>query len=199
MNGSRWILITTMAGLLTGGCQQQMSRIFYQPQSPRATVVEEYVVLAADVGSGAKTAPAIPAITTTGPTTRPAAQSYYTVPTSEIQRLTFLTMLGATSATPGIGSVGKEASESSLAALGGAATVTGGLAGLGAPQPRTLTAVVGQPGLQRGFAAGLGFARPNNIFTPRANPLTGPNGRCQELVRSGLFANQSACMQYFGK
>jgi len=196
MNDSRWILISVAAGLLTGGCQQQMARIFYQPQSPRAAVVAEYVALAADTGGNPATAPGIAA---SGPSTQPAAGAYYTAPASEIQRLTFLTMLGATSAAPGLGSAGKEASESSLAALGGTAMATGGLAGLGAPQPRTLTAVVGQPGLQRGFAAGLGFAKPNTIFTPRANPLTGPNGRCQELIRAGLFSNQTACLQYFGK
>jgi hypothetical protein len=62
-----------------------------------------------------------------------------------------------------------------------------------------LSAVVSQPGLQRGFAAGLGFARLPNILTSRANPMTGPNGRCAELVRAGLFANEAMCRRFFGR
>jgi len=47
--------------------------------------------------------------------------------------------------------------------------------------------------------AGLGFARRDNLLTPRANPLTGPNGRCQDLVRAGLFSNAAACRQFFNQ
>jgi len=196
MKNSRWFILTSAVSLMVAGCQQQMSRIFYRPQPPRTAVVAAYVALAADVEGAPDKAPAI---ATTVPSTSPEAEAAYTVPSSQIQRLTFLTMLGATLKAPGIIGTGKEASESSLSALGAGSLATGGLAGLGAPQPRTLTAVVGQPGLQRGFAAGLGFDRPNNLFTPRSNSLSGPNGRCQELVRAGLFTDQSACMQYFGK
>ena len=68
MKDSRWILIATVAGLLTGGCQQQMARIFYRSRPLRTTVVEQYVALAADVGDRAESAPAIAA---PGPSTRP--------------------------------------------------------------------------------------------------------------------------------
>ncbi|MBN1492441.1 MAG: hypothetical protein JXA69_21190 [Phycisphaerae bacterium] len=145
------------------------------------------VVLAADVEGASGIA--------SQPTSRPAKRPAYTAPASTIQQLSLVTILAAPSAAVRSAGAGREAGESSLSSPTGLSG--GGLAGLGAPQPRTLTAVVGQPGLQRGFAAGLGFARPDNVFTPRANPLSGPTGRCQELVRVGFFQTQSACEHHF--
>ena len=135
---------------------------------------------------------------TTQPTAAPATQPLpYTSPRGDIRQLAFLALLGAATPGPEQNSAAKEASEAGLAAARG--LTAGGAASLAAPQPRTLAAVVGQAGLQRGFAAGLGFARTPNIFTPQANPLSGPNGRGQELIRAGFFPNQAACNRYFGK
>jgi len=177
-----------------------MGRIFYQ--AGQGPVAERPVVLL--VAEADQPGPA-----TVGAATRPAAANQpaaatqpvsvpYTSPRGNIRQLALLTLLSATPGEATRGSAAKDAAEASLPA-GGITSVSGGIASLGAPQPRTLAAVVGQPGLQRGYAAGLGFARPVNLFTPRANPLTGPNGRCQELIRAGFFPNAAACKQYFGK
>ncbi len=130
--------------------------------------------------------------------TQPATAALpYSAPGSRIQQLSFMAVLASTPASSGVRGAGREASEAGVSSLA-VSSLGGGAAGLSAPQARTLTAVVGQPGIQRGLAAGLGFARPNNLLTPRANPLTGPTGRCQDLVRSGLFSNAAACQRFFG-
>ncbi len=137
-----------------------------------------------------------------GPTTQPAAAPAtqpvaYTSPRGDIRQLAFLALLGAATPGPEGTAAARQASEASLASV--RSLTAGGAGSLAAPQPRTLAAVVGQSGLQRGMAAGLGFARTPNLLTPQANPLTGPNGRCQELIRAGFFPNQAACSKFFGK
>jgi hypothetical protein len=193
------LALAGLATLTACGCQQQMTRIFHRPAGPPRAVVEQPTfVLVADEAETDTGAPAgddgVEAAAT-----RPARTGLYTAPSTRFRQLTFLAVLAATPAAPGDTGGGREAAESSLSGGTGSLTGGSGLAGLGAPQPRTLNAVVGQPGLQRGFAAGIGFARPDNIFTPRANPLSGANGRCQELVGSGLFSNQAACQGFFGQ
>lgn len=205
-------LIACSAILAACGCQQPLARIFSEPAWSQTTVFEQPQVqliadtpsnapaarLSADPNRKANASASDQAASSPPPATQPAAGAY-TAPGSRIQQLTFLALLGATAAVPGVTGTGKEASESSLSASSSAALAGSGIAGLGAPQPRTLTAIVGQPGLQRGYAAGIGFARPSNIFTPRINRLTGPTGRCGELVGAGLFTSQSSCQAYFGK
>ena len=111
----------------------------------------------------------------------------------------FLSVAATSVAMSGRLAGGKEAAESSVSASG-SGTLGGvmGAAGLGAPQPRTLNAIVGQPGLQQGFAVGLGLVPSYNLFTPQIIPLTGPGGRCEELVNAGFFPSVSACQCYFG-
>ena len=196
------IFLTLVLSTVCAGCGQQMGRIFYQ--ADQAPVVEQPVVrLAAEVDqpeisvAGAATQPS--ATTQLAAATQPAVAAVpYTSPRGNIRQLALLTLLGATPGEGTQGSAAKDAAEASLAARS-ATSVSGGIASLGAPQPRTLAAVVGQRGLQRGYAAGLGFARPVNLFTPQANPLTGPNGRCQQLIRAGFFPNAAACQKYFGR
>jgi len=201
------IFLTLVLATVCAGCGQQMGRIFYQ--ADQAPVIEQPVVrLAAEVDqpapavAGAATQPAavtLPVATQQAAATQPAVAAVpYTSPRGNIRQLALLTLLGATPGVDTQGSAAKDAAEASLAARS-ATSVSGGIASLGAPQPRTLAAVVGQRGLQRGYAAGLGFARPVNLFTPQANPLTGPNGRCQQLIRAGFFPNAAACQKYFGR
>lgn len=186
--------LTACTAIICVGCQQQAGQIFYR--AGQVPVMERPEVrLVADGDQPTTTAPAAAAAT------QPAAQASsqpvpYTSPRGGIRQLALLTLLAAGPSGPGH-SAAKEAAESSLSAS--SLVASGGITSLGAPQPRTLAAVVSQPGLQRGYAAGLGFARTTNIFTPRANPLTGPNGRCQELIRAGFFPNATACQRYFGK
>jgi len=113
--------------------------------------------------------------------------------------MSFLTLATASTAVGAPLAGGKEAAESRVTpvARNTLGPVTG-IPSLGAPQPRTLNAVVGQPGLQQGFALGLGLAPAHNLFTRQFNPLSGPGGRCQELVNAGFFSNASACQSHFG-
>jgi len=174
------------------GCSRQVGGIFYE--AGRCPVVE-------------RTAPALavdgtPEAATIEPeaTTQPAATTQatgYTTPRGSIRQLAFLALLGAATAGPGEADTAREASEGSLASA--QSLTVGGASSLAAPQPRTLAAVVSQSGLQRGMAVGLGFSRTPNIFSRQANPLTGPNGKCQELVKAGFFPNAAACQKFFGK
>lgn len=120
----------------------------------------------------------------------------YTVPGTQAQQLAALA-LGITALGTGadVSGAGREVAESGIG-VGQAAL---GRPGLTAPQPRVASAVVGRPGLQQGFAAGLGFASSDrNIFTARMNPLSGPNGRCQDLASTGFFGgSRSACESHF--
>lgn len=187
------------------GCQQQVALLLHRSAINASRGVEQaHSSLVADTPPqpGETTRPSSSGQATTQPaSSRPSGRVPYTVPGSRAQQLGLLAALALGSAAPSITSAGKEVSQSSLTSAAALGTPLGGtgLAGLGAPQPRTMSAVVGQPGLQRGLAAGLGFARAGNILAPRTNPLTGPNGRCSELTRAGLFPNQAACQQYFGK
>ena len=74
-----------------------------------------------------------------------------------------------------------------------------GRLGVTAPPTSFANAVVGRPGTVRGPATALGFAsRGNNLFSARANPASGPNGRCNELARAGFFgANRNRCEAVF--
>ncbi|MBP7936039.1 MAG: hypothetical protein KA354_15455 [Phycisphaerae bacterium] len=198
------VLICGIPLLLSFGCQQEAALLFHRSTINLSRGVEQgHARLIADQSDprGAATQPASSDLAATQPaSTRPKGRVPYTVPGSRAQQLSLLAALALSSAAPNVTSAGKELSQSSVTAAAPGTPLGGsGLAGLGAPQPRTLTAVVGQPGLQRGLATGLGLARASNLLAPRANPLTGPNGRCSELVGVGLFPNQAACQQYFGK
>lgn len=134
-------------------------------------------------------------------TTQPAQRFQYTLPSPGMRTLNLLAGPVALAVIEGPGS-GRERGESFLAAPGGgraglAAPVLG-RGGLTAPQNVAVSAVVGRPGLIQGAATGLSFAsRVNNIFTPRVNRLTGPGGRCGDLVSAGFFPGTSACQQRF--
>ncbi|MCH7704720.1 MAG: hypothetical protein IIB61_06380 [Planctomycetes bacterium] len=94
---------------------------------------------------------------------------------------------------------GKELAESLLGTSTTRATPSVfGSPGLTAPQPTVAGAVVSRPGLQEGPASGIGFASPFNILTPQVNPLSGPMGRCNDLVRAGFFGgNNDTCVGHF--
>ena len=94
---------------------------------------------------------------------------------------------------------GRELSESVSISVGMATSDSlTGLSGLGAPQPVVATTVLSLPGLQQGPAAGLGFSSSFNVLTPQINPLSGPTGRCHDLVNVGFFSNdQAACERHF--
>lgn len=221
-----WIAVLSVAVLATSGCQSS-SRIFYLAGATPAGVIEQpTLTLAAEEGelpkpneqaqtrSSAAATPDQPAaagsVNNSATATQPAAEAAlppatqpavalpYTAPGPGVRQLSFMAVLASAPASPGVHGAGREVSEAGLSSTSASSLATGA-AGLSAPQARTLTAVVGQPGLQRGLAAGLGFARRDNLLTPRANPLTGPNGRCQDLVRAGLFSNAAACRQFFNQ
>jgi hypothetical protein len=185
--------------LLIVGCAP-MDRLFYRPAL-------HYTVPSHDSEArfvlASYTAPPAPGTATTatalaGTTSRPATQpTAYTAPGGAFRRLDLAigsAALGATADTLG---AGKEASESIALSSEGVL----GQTGLTAPPTMMADAVVGRPGLQRGPATGLGFASPvNNIFTPRVNPASGPNGRCAELARAGFFnGDRAACERNFRK
>lgn len=182
------------------GCQQQFARIFHRPPptSPTVLALPDTHYAAETTGPRPTTQPTTGVAPTPTDPTAPLPAAFYTAPGRPIQKLALLAMLTAAVPDTSPGNAAKQASESAVSASRSSLASTG-ISGLGAPQPRTLTAIVGQPGLQRGFAIGLGPARRDNVFTPRANPLTGPNGRCQELVRSGFFRDATACQQFFGR
>lgn len=75
---------------------------------------------------------------------------------------------------------------------------TGTLRGGAEFGPGVADGVGGRPGLQEGPAAGIGFASQFNILTPQVSPLSGPMGRCNELVRAGFFRGSEAnCLRHF--
>lgn len=192
--------------LLASGCQSGNTRTTRVAGFPPAHLTQEsypmalgeQIVLVAAIDDRAATPPATTTPAASGPTSRPATAANgkpsYTAPGAAFQKMGVLLAVAAPGATSGTAGTGKEAAESRISASTAAAL---GAPALGAPQPRTLGAVVGQPGLQRGFASGLGFARQQTIFTPRANPLSGSTGRCNELVRTGFFPNGAACHAFF--
>jgi hypothetical protein len=185
-----FLIVTCLSITLCAGCGQQAGGIFYE--AGQAPVIERTApILVADE-------PAANAAPTTQPTTAATTQPVaYTSPRGNIRQLAFLALLGAAGTGSTEGTVAKDASEAGLASA--RALTAGGAASLAAPQPRTLAAVVGQSGLQKGYAAGLGFSRTPNIFTAQANPLSGPNGRGQELINAGFFPNAAAYNRFFKK
>lgn len=183
-------IITCLAIMTCAGCGQRTGHIFYEAGQGRVTERTAVQLVADD--------PAPNGVPATQPTTPATTQPVpYTSPRGNIRQLAFLAMLGAARTGSPEGAAAREASEASLASA--RSLTAGGASSLAAPQPRTLAAVVGQSGLQRGTAASLGPSRTPNILTARTNPLSGPNGKCQELIRAGFFPNAAACNKYFGK
>jgi len=198
--------LVAMVGLscLAGGCQS--GGIFYEPSAaitqfstddlstdhlfPDDRVADDHIILAAEFAQQpAKAAASQPA----RPASQPAKKKSYTAPGSPMQKLTFLAVVGASMAAADVVSEGREAAENSL----GRANLQSSLApaGQGIAGSTTLLSV-GKRGLLTGPSLGGGLSR--NIFSPGRNPLTGPTGRCQDLVRVGFFSNATACRNYFG-
>ncbi len=197
-------ILTTLSCVLTmTGCQ--ISRIVYRPQVPPSFEFRgDYdIVLAADFIQ--EPPPALQespkAVEEEEPADAPADDVEevvgppYTVPGPRYRQLAVLAVgVAAFGINDGTGS-GKEAGESQIS---GSSISVVGRPGLSAAPPRVNSAIVGRPGLQQGFAAGLGPAGDRNIFTIRANPLSGPNGRCQDLVNAGFFSGSRAgCETHF--
>ncbi|MCH7813209.1 MAG: hypothetical protein IID40_04220 [Planctomycetes bacterium] len=137
---------------------------------------------------------------TTQPTTRsaatqPAARTGYTAPRLGFRGLSAVAAGLVIGLTPETLGAGREISESVAFSASG----TIGRLGLTAPPATVGRAVVGRPGLQEGRAATLGFASSvNNIFQPRANPLSGSGGRCNDLAKAGFFGGSRAtCEAHF--
>lgn len=184
--------ISTAAAMVNTGCARQAGGIFYE--AGRCPVVERTAPMLAVDGDAASATPQAET------TTQPEAASQpvgYTSSRGTIRQLAFLALLGAAAPRPGEANTAREASEAGLASARSLAV--GGASSLAAPQPRTLAAVVSQSGLQRGMAVGLGFGRTPNIFSRQANPLSGPDGKCRELINAGFFPDAAACRKYFGK
>ena len=59
---------------------------------------------------------------------------------------------------------------------------------------QTTFQAVGRRGLLRGRAGLLQGSPVNNLFIPRANPVS---ARCRELVEAGFFSNAAACRNQF--
>ncbi|MCP4251501.1 MAG: hypothetical protein GY778_31070 [bacterium] len=133
--------------------------------------------------------------TTKPTTTQPAATIGYTAPRLGFRGMSAIAAGLAIGLTPETLGAGREISESVAFSASG----TIGRLGLTAPPTTVGRAVVGRPGLQEGRAATLGFASSvNNIFRPRANPLSGSSGRCNDLVKAGFFGgSRAACEANF--
>ncbi len=206
----KWLAVVVASSLISTGCQ--IGRIVYRPSIPPSfrSFGDYHVVLAADFVQ--QTPPATPrpkedesadeidqeddkAPVVADPDSEPAAQPRYTSPGPQYQPLPVSAIVLAAFGLSDVAGAGKEAAESQI---GGAPAAVIGRPGLSAPPPTIANAIVGRPGLQQGFAASLGPVSDPNIFTPRLNPLSGPNGRCQELVGAGFFnRNRAACESRF--
>jgi hypothetical protein len=120
----------------------------------------------------------------------------YTAPGTQVQRMTLLALGISAFGTADASGQGKEVSESMMMlASSGQAPGRLGLTGTS-----SITDVAGvRLGLQQGFATGIGLAdRDRNIFTARANPLSGSTGRCQDLISAGFFnRDRAACESHF--
>lgn len=132
----------------------------------------------------------------TTPTSRPAPRLRYTEPSPRVQQISLMAMVATASVSSAQPMLGDRDAAEARTISGGS---VGGAAALGAPQPRTVNAVVGQPGLQRGYASGFGPVPRNNLFTRNVIPLTGPGGRCADLVRAGFFKSAGDCEVFFNK
>jgi hypothetical protein len=180
--------------LLATGCQS--GGIFYEPKAKVTTFsAQDEVVLAAEFAQ--QPAPERPAATSQpqGATSQPAKKGSYTAPGNQMQQLTFLAIVSASVAAGDVvGDEGREAAENSL----GRANFQSSLAPSGQGIAGSTTLIpVGKRGLLQGPPLGGGIA--GNIFAPARNALTGPNGRCGELVKAGFFANDTACRNHFGR
>ena len=188
------IALMIALSLCIGGCQA--GGIFYEPQGKMSRFsAQDQVILAAEFAQQ-------PAETTEGQrsssqpaesTSQPAGKKGYTAPGSQMQQLTYLAIVGASVAAADVVGEGREAAENSL----GRANLQSSLApsGQGIAGSTTLLSV-GKRGLLLGPPLGGGVA--GNIFAPARNALTGPTGRCADLVRVGFFANETACRNHFG-
>lgn len=126
------------------------------------------------------------------PSTQPSPRRY-TSPSPAAQQLILAAGIAQFAAPPELTGAGKEVSES--VALGSQGAI--GRSGLTTGSTTIAGAVTSQSGLGNTSASNLGFASGNTIFTARPNPASGPNGRCQELVRVGLSPSPAACMTSF--
>ena len=197
------IAAVVAGALLTIGCYSK-GGLNHSPLPGHAVIVQPDVRLASSADSEpAASAPSVtgpggPTTRPASPQTRPAPKRTYTAPGAHVRGMSFLTVATASTAVGATLGGGKEAAESRVSptALNSTGPVTG-IASLGAPQPRTVNAIVGQPGLQQGPAIGLGLVGPHNLFIRQINLLSGPGGRCGELVTAGFFANVSACQAQF--
>ncbi len=121
----------------------------------------------------------------------------YTAPGTQVQRMTLIVLGLSAFGTTDEDESGKELAQSMVSVT--SATPFSGRLGLTGTS--AITDVTGvRLGLQQGVATGIGFANPDrNIFTARANPLTGATGRCQDLVNAGFFnRDAAACAVHFG-
>jgi len=132
----------------------------------------------------------------TAPTSRPAPRLSYTSPSLRVQQMDLMAMVATASVSSAQPMLGDRDAAEARTISGGSVS---GAAALGAPQPRTINAVVGQPGLHRGYASGFGPVPRNNLFTRNVIPLTGPGGRCDDLVRTGFFKSAADCITFFNK
>ncbi len=186
------LLVMISLSLLASGCQS--GGIFYQP---KAAVTQfggqDEVVLAVEFAQQPAREQAAPPRDRS--TSQPAKKKKsYTSPGMPMQQLTFLAIVGASVAAADVIGEGREAAENSL----GRANLQSSLApaGQGIGGSTTLLSS-GKRGLLMGSPLGGGIA--GNIFAPAGNALTGPTGRCSELVRAGFFANDAACRNHFGR
>jgi hypothetical protein len=96
------------------------------------------------------------------------------------------------------GSAGPESVQAAINRNGALPIV--GAPGLAPPTAGVTNAVSSRPGLQQGPAAGLGSIGMFNVLSPQINPLSGPTGRCQDLVNAGFFSRDvAACQRHFSR
>jgi len=204
MNGRRYDLIGTVVGFISvlAGCSSSEMLYSWRPMQGNMVLSEGPVIAAAvelREGPSATTTRPDPgkAVVQSRPATQPAGVQAYSSPSTSVRTMSFLTV-AATSAIASLSPTGaREASESAVSAASLRSIGPIGAPSLGAPQARTVNAIVGQPGLWRGYANSFGLVPSNNLFTRNVIRLTGPGGRCQDLVNAGFFSSISQCENYF--
>jgi hypothetical protein len=194
------VLCTLALAAVNTGCQS--GGIFSQPTDPMFAAMEDDVILAVSMQNPPPS---------TQPTTKTAKKSttsqpanrIYTAPSSQLQQLTFMSVIVGVVPVREAAIAGREISEAALGAQQGlfSSQSIAGRPGLVSQQVTITDAVASGPGLQEGFATGLAFGSPtNNIFTLRANPLAGPVGRCRDLAKAGFFGGSpAACERHFSR
>ncbi len=206
------LTLIAVASFAATGCQMQ--RVFYRPDIPASIrAFDGYdVVLAADFIQPSEQQAAPPDDQpvanqdaargqTEDEQKKPAdhdgskpTKRMYTAPGARYQQFAIQAVSVAAFGISDVSGSGREAAESQIMSP----TAIVGRPGLSAPPPTVTNAIVGRPGLQQGFAAGLGPASDRNIFTARMNPLSGTNGRCQDLINAGFFnRDRAACETHF--